>query len=184
MGNGHEPDRHHRGRAGLCFGGGQHANSEIIGIHAARSANRFEALEPVRQGVYRCFGSIAPGVARGLKLRHDHGSNYMSGDFQSEIKCLGIEASPSFVREPEGNGVAERFIRTLKGKLLWVPNSCENHRGTARRARRIRQALQMKNFALIAPGMDTKTPARVREEQTMPPIAIDPTLAATLPLAA
>src|SRR5580693_5988596 len=90
----------------------EHANSEIIGIHAARSANRFEALEPVRQGVYRCFGSIAPGVARGLKLRHDHGSNYMSGDFQSEIKCLGIEASPSFVREPEGNGVAERFIRT------------------------------------------------------------------------
>ena len=98
----------------------EHANSEIIGIHAARSANRFEALEPVRQGVHRCFGSIAPGVARGLKLRHDHGSNYMSGDFQDEIKCLGIEASPSFVREPEGNGVAERFIRTLKENLLWV----------------------------------------------------------------
>ena len=69
---------------------------------------------------YRCFGSIAPGVARGLKLRHDHGSNYMSSDFQGEIKCLGIEASPSFVREPEGNGVAERFIRTLKENLLWV----------------------------------------------------------------
>ena len=109
-------------RAGLCFRRRrqEHADSEIIGIHAARSANRFEALEPVRQGVYRCFGSIAPGVARGLKLRHDHGSNYMSGDFQSEIKCLGIEASPSFVREPEGNGVAERFIRTLKDYLLWV----------------------------------------------------------------
>jgi hypothetical protein len=28
----------------------------------------------------------------------------MSGDFQDEIECLGIEASPSFVREPEGNG--------------------------------------------------------------------------------
>ena len=35
----------------------EHANSEIIGIHAARSANRFEALEPVRQG---CFGASAP----------------------------------------------------------------------------------------------------------------------------
>ena len=33
---------------------------------------------------------------------------------------LGIEASPSFVREPEGNGVAEQFIRTLKENLLWV----------------------------------------------------------------
>jgi hypothetical protein len=80
-----------------------------VSFHASRSANRFEALEPVRQGVHRCFGTIASGVARGLKLRHDHGSNYTSGDFQDEIECLGIEASPSFVREPEGNGVAERF---------------------------------------------------------------------------
>lgn len=84
------------------------------------NANRFEALEPVRQGVKRCFGAIAPEVASGLKLRHDHGSNYMSETFQGEIKCLGIEASACFVREPEGNGVAERFIRTLKENLLWV----------------------------------------------------------------
>ena len=28
--------------------------------------------------------------------------------------------SPSFVREPEGNGRAERFIRTLKENLLWA----------------------------------------------------------------
>ena len=107
------------GRANV-FVAVEHANSEVVGIHASRSANRFEALEPVRQAVHRCFGAIAPGVARGLKLRHDHGSNYMSGDFQNEIKCLGIEASPSFVREPQGNGVAERFIRTLKENLLWV----------------------------------------------------------------
>ena len=33
---------------------------------------------------------------------------------------MGIEASPSFVREPQGNGVAERFIRTLKENLLWA----------------------------------------------------------------
>src|ERR1700745_926323 len=102
------------GRANV-FVAVEHANSEVVGIHASRSANRFEALEPVRQGGHRCFGAIAPGVARGLKLRHDHGSNYMSGDFQDEIECLGIEASPSFVREPEGNGVAERFIRPHMG---------------------------------------------------------------------
>ena len=104
------------GRANV-FVAVEHANSEVVGIHASRSANRFEALEPVRQGVHRCFGAIAPRVARGLKLRHDHGSNYMSGDFQDEIECLGIEASPSFVREPEGNGVAERFIRTSHGDV-------------------------------------------------------------------
>ena len=41
-------------------------------------------------------------------------------DFQQEIAFFGIDSSPSFVREPEGNGVAERFIRTLKENLLWV----------------------------------------------------------------
>jgi putative transposase len=97
-----------------------HCNSECVGIHADKSANRFQALEPVRQGVRRHFRAIGNDVAAGLKLRHDHGSNYMSDDFQAEIAFFGIEASPSFVREPEGNGVAERFIRTLKENLLWV----------------------------------------------------------------
>src|SRR6516164_9175397 len=41
------------GRANV-FVAVEHANSEVVGIHASRSANRFEALEPVRQGVHRC----------------------------------------------------------------------------------------------------------------------------------
>src|SRR6202521_452482 len=167
------------GRANV-FVAVEHANSEVVGIHASRSANRFEALEPVRQGVHRCFGAIAPGVARGLKLRHDHGSNYMSGDFQDEIKCLGIEASPSFVRQPEGNGVAERFIRTLKENLLWGR--------TFKTIEELRVELvafaRRYNETWLVARHGYKTPARVREEQTMPQIAIDPTLAATLPLAA
>src|SRR5438552_7213251 len=57
---------------------------------------------------------------RGLAVRHDHGSQYMSHHFQTEIAFLGIESSPAFVRAPEGNGCAERFIRTLKENLLWV----------------------------------------------------------------
>ena len=60
------------------------------------------------------------GVARGLRLRHAHGSNYLADDFQQKVAFFGIESSPSFVREPEGNGVAERFIRTLKENVLWV----------------------------------------------------------------
>ena len=31
-----------------------------------------------------------------------------------------MESSPAFVRQPEGNGCVERFIRTLKEQLLWV----------------------------------------------------------------
>jgi len=97
-----------------------HCSDEGVGIHAAKIGTRFEALEPIRQGVRRRFGSFRRGVASGLKLRHDHGSQYMSRDFQAEVAFLGIESSPAFVRAPEGNGMAERFIRTLKEQLLWV----------------------------------------------------------------
>ena len=97
-----------------------HCTTECIGLHAAKRGNRFEALEPIRQGVRERFGPIGKGVARGLRLRHDHGSNYLADDFQQEVAFFGIESSPSFVREPEGNGVAERFIRTLKENVLWV----------------------------------------------------------------
>ena len=97
-----------------------HCSAECTGIHASRNANRFEALEPVKQAVRERFGAFAEGIATGLKLRHDHGSQYVSHDFQNEIAFLGIESSPAFVREPEGNGCAERFIRTLKENLLWI----------------------------------------------------------------
>jgi len=97
-----------------------HHSAECVGIHAARRATRFEALEPVRRGVRHSFGAFAKDVARGLAVRHDHGSQYMSVAFQSELAFLGIESSPAFVRAPEGNGCAERFIRTLKENLLWV----------------------------------------------------------------
>jgi putative transposase len=97
-----------------------HCSAECVGIHAAAHATRFEALEPIRQGVREHFGGFAKDIARGLAVRHDHGSQYLSDAFQHELAFLGIESSPAFVRAPEGNGCAERFIRTLKENLLWV----------------------------------------------------------------
>src|SRR3954454_20199733 len=97
-----------------------HASAACVGIHAAARATRFEALEPIRQGVLRHFGGMTRDSARGLTVRHDHGSQYMSDHFQKELAFLGIDSSPAFVRSPEGNGCAERFIRTLKENLLWV----------------------------------------------------------------
>lgn len=95
-----------------------HCSLECVGIHAAKPATRFEALEPLRQGVREYFGGFGPQAAQGLALRHDHGSQYMSHDFQEEIAFLGITSSPAFVRAPEGNGGAERFVRILKENLL------------------------------------------------------------------
>jgi len=102
------------------FGAIDHCCGDIVGLHASKIGNRFEALEPIRQGVREHFGEYAEGVADGLRIRHDHGTQYMSFFFQDELEFLGAESSPSFVASPEGNGVAERFFRTLKEQLLWV----------------------------------------------------------------
>ena len=96
-----------------------HCAAECIGLHAAKPGTRFEAVEPLRQGIPALFGRYEAGSARGLQARHDHGSQYVSDYFQAELKFLGITSSPACVREPEGNGVAERFIRTLKEPRLW-----------------------------------------------------------------
>ena len=101
-----------RGGAACVFVAVDHCTAECIGLHAAKRGTRFEALEPIRQGIRERFGPIGDGVADGLRLRHDHSSNYLADDFQQEVAFFGIESSPSFVRAPEGNGVAERFIRT------------------------------------------------------------------------
>jgi transposase InsO family protein len=97
-----------------------HYSAYCLGIHAARRGTRFEALEPVRQAVKEQFGGFSEAVAAGVRLRHDHGSQFMSADFQAELRFLGINSSPAFLREPEGNGCIERFFRTLKEQLLWV----------------------------------------------------------------
>jgi transposase InsO family protein len=97
-----------------------HCSAECVGIHAALHGTRHEALEPIRQGVAERFGSVARSAANGLAIRHDHGSQYMSRDFQREIAWVGATSSPAFVRAPEGNGCVERFIWTLKENLLWI----------------------------------------------------------------
>ena len=97
-----------------------HATAELVGVHAAKRATRDEALEPLRQGVRRYCGPIAANVAAGLSVRHDLGSQYVSDAFQQELQFLRIESSPASVRAPEGNGCAERIMRTLKEPLLSV----------------------------------------------------------------
>jgi transposase InsO family protein len=97
-----------------------HCTGECLGVRAALRGTRYEAIECLREAVHFAKGRYDIGVAAGTKLRHDHGSQFISHAFQDELKTLGIESSPSFVRQPEGNGCVERFIRTLKEQLLWL----------------------------------------------------------------
>ena len=129
---------------------------------------RSDALNPTiprrRPGVRRCFGGFGPGIGHGLSIRHDHGSQYMSDAFQQELAFLGLASSPAFVRAPEGNGCAERFIRTLKENLLWVR--------TFDTVEELRQALlafrESYNTTWLIERHGFQTPAAVRQNQLSP----------------
>ena len=107
------------------------------------------------------LGTFARDIAAGLRLRHDHGSQYVSHHFQGEIRFLGLESSPAFVREPEGNGCAERFIRTLQENLLWVRRF-----ETVEELRLALQAFKdTYNRTWIIERHGYRTPAQVRSDQ-------------------
>jgi putative transposase len=57
-------------------------------------------------------------AARGVELRHDHGSQYLTDYFQGQNRFHGFMPSFAFVGEPETNGVVERFNRTLKEQII------------------------------------------------------------------
>ena len=96
-----------------------HWNAECVGWHVCKVGNRFAALEPVAQGLRRLYGSVEADVARGLALRMDHGSQYLSDHFLNQLRYWGIQPSFAFVEEPETNGVAERWNRTLKEQAVY-----------------------------------------------------------------
>ncbi len=85
----------------------------------------------------------------------------MSRVIQDELVFLGLTSSPAFVREPQGNGCAERFIRTLKENLLWLT--------TFDTVEELRVALlefkQRYNETWLIGRHRYKTPMQVRQEQ-------------------
>jgi transposase InsO family protein len=100
------------------FGVAEHWNAELLGWHVAKHGTRFEAVQAVGMAVRRQLGHLGAGVARGLALRHDHGSNFMAEHFQKQIRFWGMAPSYAFVGEPETNGVIERLFRTLKEQIV------------------------------------------------------------------
>ena len=85
----------------------------------------------------------------------------MSRDFQNGIAFLGVESSPAFVRQPEGNGVAERAIRTLKEQLLWI-----HHFDAVEDLRlALKEFADLCNRSWLRECRGCKTPNQIRAEQ-------------------
>ena len=97
-----------------------HCTTECIGLHAAKRGTRFEALEPIRQGVRERFGAIGDGVARGAPAPARPRVELSGRRLSTGGRGLRHRELAEFRAGTRGNGVAERCIRTLKENLLWV----------------------------------------------------------------
>ena len=122
----HAPNVGHRWRSGVH--GGRRLG---LDLHRRRALERrvcrlaclqiaATASPPCSRSPWGLPGCMArpAGAARGLALRMDHGSQYLSDHFTNQIKFWGIQPSYAFVAEPQTNGVAERFNRTLKEQII------------------------------------------------------------------
>ncbi|OXI73720.1 integrase core domain-containing protein [Burkholderia thailandensis] len=61
---------------------------------------------------------VGADAGRGLSLRMDRSYQYTSDDFRAQFRFWGVTSSYIFVAEPQTNGVAERFNRTMKEQAI------------------------------------------------------------------
>ena len=141
------------------FSAVDHCHGECVGWHVTKIGDRFAALEPIAQGLARYFGGVHAQAARGLALRMDHGTQYMADHFLNQVKYWGIAPSFAFVAEPQTNGVAERFNRTLKEQAIYgrVFRNIEEVR------RAVAEFVERYNAHWRLEKLDFKTPYEVRQ---------------------
>ena len=148
---------------GWTFAAVDHWNAECVGWHVCKVGSRFAALEPIAQGLERLYGSVEADVARGLTLRMDHGSQYLSDHFRrSSTRYWGIAtpaSASSKSRKPTGSSNGGR---TLKEQAIYgrVFRNLDDMRAAV--AEFVEQYNQ--NWRLEKLGYQTPIEARARYE--------------------
>lgn len=147
---------------GSCwfFGAIDHFVGDVVGHNVAKIGNRFEAMEPILSGVRAHVAPPQRDVARGLAVRSDHGPQYTSDHFGSTLRFLGIRHSWAFVAEPQTNGVAERFMRTLKEQCLHL----HRFKNLEEARRIIGEFIERFNREWIMQRHGYRTPSQVRTD--------------------
>lgn len=138
-----------------------HFDDLIMSFHLCKKFDRYAAMEPLREAIKNEFGSVDKGVCNGLgiAIRSDHGSQFYSKEYQSELKYLGMNYSPAFVRSPECNGIIERFHRTLNEQIFHQ----ERFKSLEQAEREIAAFIQSYNERWILHRLGLQSPSEYRK---------------------
>jgi len=138
----------------------EHWNAECMGWFVTKHGTRFAALEPIKTALERTFGAAKQDVGRGLMLRMDHGPQYLSDHFLNQVRFWGLAPSFAFVDEPQTNGVAERFNRTLKEQAIFgrVFNNTEEVRAA------VAKFVALYNNHWLVEKLGFRSPLQARQE--------------------
>ena len=95
---------------------------EWQGYRYSRSCMARDAIRSVENAVLLAFNGSVP---EGLVLRTDNGPQYISKEFRSAMKLLGINLEYIQKHTPENNGDIESFHNSIKTDYIW-PNEFRN----------------------------------------------------------
>jgi transposase InsO family protein len=95
---------------------------EWQGYHDSRSYIVRDAIRSVENAVLLAFNGTVP---EDLVLRTDNGPQYISNEFRSAMKLLGIKLEYIQKHTPEDNGDIESFHNSIKIDYIW-PNKFRN----------------------------------------------------------
>ena len=91
---------------------------EVVGWHRANSGRAEPPWSPLVKVSAMPSDRSARTGARVGPVRCDRSPQYIAGAWTDEANGLGSTISPSYVGNPECNGVAEGFMRTLKKQCI------------------------------------------------------------------
>ncbi len=118
---------------GWIFTAIEHCNDDCVGWRVGKRGDRFAALQPISMGLAGLYVSSSAGVARGLALR--------------------------MYAEPQTNGVAERFNRTLKEQIIHG----RIYRNIAELRDAVRKFVEQYNAQWIVEKNRYRSPAQARQ---------------------
>ena len=132
-----------RRRLGLDLRGHRPLECRVCGMARVQGGRPFRRpLEPVAQGL------LAPQRHRSRRTRRaacrsgwTTAASICRTTSSTQVRYWGIRPSFGLLKEPETNGVVERWNRTLKEQANLRPGLSKSRR-RARRRRRVRRALQ------------------------------------------